>query len=69
MGDLKTPPQISTMRQASAEMRQLNRQFGMAGGGDAPWDQLSAFSAATRLISHKGGWCFEHYDLPLDRRR
>ncbi|WP_058270252.1 hypothetical protein [Olsenella massiliensis] len=50
-------------------IRQLNRRLGMAGGGDALWDQLLAFSAATRLISHKGGWCFERHDLPLDRRR
>ena len=30
MGDLKQMPQISTMKQASAEIRQLNKQLGIA---------------------------------------
>lgn len=34
MGDLKALPQIATMKQASAEIRQLNRQLGIADGRD-----------------------------------
>ena len=33
MGDLKALPQISTMKQASAEIRQLTKQLGIADGG------------------------------------
>lgn len=32
LGDLKALPQISTMKQASAEIRQLNKQLGIAEG-------------------------------------
>ena len=35
MGDLKALPQISTMKQASAEIRQLNRQLGINDGRDS----------------------------------
>ena len=34
-GDLKALPQISTMKQASAEIRQLNKQLGIADGASA----------------------------------
>ena len=33
MGDLRALPQISTMKQASAEIRQLAKQLGIADGG------------------------------------
>lgn len=34
LGDLKALPQISTMKQASAEIRQLNKQLGIADGAE-----------------------------------
>lgn len=34
LGDLKALPQISTMKQASAEIRQLNKQLGIAEGAE-----------------------------------
>lgn len=34
LGDLKALPQISTMKQASAEIRQLNKQLGIADAGE-----------------------------------
>lgn len=36
MGDIKALPQLNTMKQASAEIRQLNKQLGIAesGGGE-----------------------------------
>ena len=39
MGDLKPMPQLSTMKQASAEIRALSRQLGIGGArGEAPRD-------------------------------
>ena len=35
MGDLKPLPQISTMKQASAEIRQLNKQLGIVDTAEA----------------------------------
>lgn len=35
MGDIKALPQISTMKQASAEIRQLNKQLGINDGRDS----------------------------------
>lgn len=35
MGDIKALPQISTMKQASAEIRQLNKQLGISDGRDS----------------------------------
>lgn len=35
MGDIKALPQIATMKQASAEIRQLNRQLGINDGRDS----------------------------------
>ncbi len=34
LGDLKALPQIATMKQASAEIRQLNKQLGIADTGE-----------------------------------
>jgi phage terminase small subunit len=34
MGDIKPLPQLSTMKQASAEIRQLNKQLGIVDGGE-----------------------------------
>ena len=34
MGDLRALPQIATMKQASAEIRALSKQLGVAGGGE-----------------------------------
>lgn len=35
VGDIRALPQIATMKQASAEIRQLNRQLGICDGRDA----------------------------------
>lgn len=35
LGDIKALPQISTMKQASAEIRQLNKQLGINDGRDS----------------------------------
>ena len=41
MGDIKALPQIATMKQASAEIRALNKQLGIMDEGEAPIDSAS----------------------------
>lgn len=42
MGDIKAMPQISIIKTASAEIRQLNKQLGIADGGEADEQEHSA---------------------------
>lgn len=46
VGDIKALPQLSTMKQASAEIRQLNKQLGI---DDEARTQLSLSSSITAL--------------------
>ena len=52
LGDLKALPQIATMKQASAEIRQLNRQLGIEGSteevDEADDDDILDFCARRR---------------------
>lgn len=51
-GDLRSMPQIATMKQASAEIRQLNKQLGIA--SEAGGDKSSVSEATTlSLVSNR----------------
>lgn len=50
MGDIKALPQIATMKQASAEIRALNKQLGISDGADAPGKEKAGGSAVTLTL-------------------
>lgn len=57
MGDLKSFPQIATLKTASAEIRQLNKQLGITDGHEGAPDvrnvQTKLFSIAERHEARK----------------
>ncbi|MBR3385943.1 MAG: hypothetical protein IKG69_12195 [Atopobiaceae bacterium] len=56
MGDIKALPQISTMKQASDEIRQLNKQLGINDGRDsgAEEDDADGSAGILRVIQGRG---------------
>ena len=55
MGDIKALPQISTMKQASAEIRQLNKQLGINDGRDSEAGEVDDDgSNVLRLVVGRG---------------
>ena len=56
MGDIKALPQIATMKQASAEIRQLNKQLGINDGRDseAGEDDGDGSTNILRLVVGRG---------------
>ncbi len=55
MGDLKALPQIATMKQASAEIRQLNKQLGINDGRDSEADEDEPQQAdVLTLVQNRG---------------
>lgn len=57
MGDIKALPQIATMKQASAEIRQLNKQLGINDGRDSEageGDDASDPANVLRVIVGRG---------------
>lgn len=51
MGDVKALPQIATIKTASAEIRQLNKQLGIEDGGEAVDENRNA--SILSLVSSK----------------
>lgn len=57
MGDIKALPQISTMKQASAEIRQLNKQLGINDGRDSEegaYGDENSPEGVLRLVQGRG---------------
>ena len=53
VGDLSPMPQISTMKQASAEIRQLNKQLGIADGHEGEGDGSRKQGTVLQLVSDR----------------
>lgn len=54
LGDLKAMPQINVMKQASAEIRALNKQLGIADGRDVdPGHNATKKSSTLTLITNR----------------
>ncbi len=51
MGDIKALPQLSTMKQASAEIRALNKQLGINDEGKGEGDGAGAGGSALNIVS------------------
>ena len=54
MGDIRAMPQISTMKQASAEIRQLNKQLGISDGRDREAADGEGGAEILRLVQSRG---------------
>jgi hypothetical protein len=54
MGDIKALPQITTMKQASAEIRQLNKQLGINDGRDSDAEEDGGDGNVLQLVIGRG---------------
>ena len=53
LGDLKSFPQIQTLKTASAEIRQLNKQLGIADGHEGEGDGARKQGTVLQLVSDR----------------